>query len=286
MRSNVSTISSDSNTSINSLGKKRRAPAPPSKLMNQVSIPEETPSMVIQENHFNNEAALMTRRVLPDIPVPECDLNEPDIVPKPKVHPDKPKIVSKKPEITHQPQPAPRSSILEEAKIDVELASKHHSKKKSAKKQSKKASEKNQVPSSLELEEEAKTSLEADQRPLSPDSALASSESSGSSLRKQGKILKGDYSNSIPHEKSGLVRITPYASSSYEQFKPVVRKSDKIKEKIALFSCSNGQERGHYSTSTIGKVFPIPRKPTESNGNQVISRRQNCTIKVVQFFII
>ena len=116
MRSNVSTISSDSNTSINSLGKKRRAPAPPSKLMNQVSIPEETPSMVIQENHFNNEAALMTRRVLPDIPVPECDLNEPDIVPKPKVHPEKPKIVSKKPEIAHQPQPAPRSSILEEAK--------------------------------------------------------------------------------------------------------------------------------------------------------------------------
>ena len=54
---NLSTISSGSVTSISSLGKKKRAPAPPSKKpsVTQVSIPEETPSMVHFENHSNNE---------------------------------------------------------------------------------------------------------------------------------------------------------------------------------------------------------------------------------------
>ena len=183
MRSNVSTISTDSNTSINSLGKKRRAPLPPpSKLISQVSIPEETPSMVqIESNLVPKEEV---RRVLPEVPKVE--------VPK--------------------PEPAPRN-LLEEAKVDKDMKKKRNKSKKDI-------------------------SAE-DLRALSPDSALASSESSGSSLRKmQGK----------PHS---LVRITPYG-----QFKPVVRKSSKIQEKIAIFSTPNERD----SAKTIGKVFPIPRQ--------------------------
>ena len=108
MRSNLSTISTDSTTSINSLGKsKRRAPLPPrvatSKKhlsMNQVSIPEETPSMVQLEQHYNvnhnsvpkNNTESEVRRILPEVPKqplppppPLATQYEPDIVPKPKI---------------------------------------------------------------------------------------------------------------------------------------------------------------------------------------------------------
>ena len=107
MRSNLSTISTDSTTSINSLGKsKRRAPLPPrvatSKKhlsMNQVSIPEETPSMVQLEQHYNVNHSVPknteseVRRILPEVPKqplppPPPSLAtqyEPDIVPKPKI---------------------------------------------------------------------------------------------------------------------------------------------------------------------------------------------------------
>ena len=106
MRSNLSTISTDSTTSINSLGKsKRRAPLPPrvatSKKhlsMNQVSIPEETPSMVQLEQHYNVNHSVPknteseVRRILPEVPKqplppppPLATQYEPDIVPKPKI---------------------------------------------------------------------------------------------------------------------------------------------------------------------------------------------------------
>ena len=108
MRSNLSTISTDSTTSINSLGKsKRRAPLPPrvatSKKqlsINQVSIPEETPSMVQLEQHYNvnhnsvpkNNTESEVRRILPEVPKqplppppPLATQYEPDIVPKPKI---------------------------------------------------------------------------------------------------------------------------------------------------------------------------------------------------------
>ena len=109
MRSNLSTISTDSTTSINSLGKsKRRAPLPPRVAtsqkkqlsMNQVSIPEETPSMVQLEQHYNvnhnsvpkNNTELEVRRILPEVPKqplppppPLATQYEPDIVPKPKI---------------------------------------------------------------------------------------------------------------------------------------------------------------------------------------------------------
>ena len=110
MRSNLSTISTDSTTSINSLGKsKRRAPLPPrvatSKKqlsINQVSIPEETPSMVQLEQHYNvnhnsvpkNNTESEVRRILPEVPKqplppppPLATQYEPDIVPKPKIAP-------------------------------------------------------------------------------------------------------------------------------------------------------------------------------------------------------
>ena len=59
---NLSTISSGSVTSISSLGKKKRAPAPPPKQklypsVTQISIPEETPSMVHLENHQHSDDA-------------------------------------------------------------------------------------------------------------------------------------------------------------------------------------------------------------------------------------
>lgn len=245
-RSNMSTISTDSNTSINSLGKKRRAPLPPPsssstlKLMNQVSIPEETPSMVHLENHVPNlvEQQPTVRRVLPEVPPPPPPerIEEPKIVPKSDPPPPPPPVIAAKPE------PAPRSSIiLDEVKIDtpIDITKK---KKKSAKKNKKN-----------EVIPEPTTSADQDQdgRALSPDSALASSESSaGSSLRKQGK------------QSSNLVRITPY-----QQFKPVVQKSARIQEKIALFSgqkinagqASKNQE--NLTKTTTGRIFPIPRQP-------------------------
>ena len=66
MRSNVSTISAtESITSINSIGKKRRAPIPPKKPMT-ISIPEETPSMIQLENVPKMEEN--AKRVLPEVP--------------------------------------------------------------------------------------------------------------------------------------------------------------------------------------------------------------------------
>ena len=89
------------------------------------------------------------------------------------------------------------------------------------------------------------------ERPLSPDSALASSESSGSSLRKQGKVGNNNNNN------NGLFRIV-----TYQQFKPVLRKSANIQEKIAIFS-RTGQPSSSSSvcnSSTTGKTFPIQRQ--------------------------
>ena len=91
-----------------------------------------------------------------------------------------------------------------------------------------------------------------DLRPLSPDSALASSESSGSSLRKQGKVGLHSQNNN-----NGLFRIV-----TYQQFKPVLRKSANIQEKIAIFS-RTGQPSSSSSvcnSSTTGKTFPIQRQ--------------------------
>ena len=85
------------------------------------------------------------------------------------------------------------------------------------------------------------------ERPLSPDSALASSESSGSSLRKQGKV--GNSNN------NGLFRIV-----TYQQFKPVLRKSANIQEKIAIFSRTGPPSSSMCNSSTTGKTFPIQRQ--------------------------
>ena len=87
------------------------------------------------------------------------------------------------------------------------------------------------------------------ERPLSPDSALASSESSGSSLRKQGKVGLHNQNNN-----NGLFRIV-----TYQQFKPVLRKSANIQEKIAIFS-RTGQPSSVCNSSTTGKTFPIQRQ--------------------------
>merc|ERR1712045_907189 len=65
---NLSTISSGSVTSISSLGKKKRAPAPPPKQklypsVTQISIPEETPSMVHLENNHNFDNSAVAQKV-------------------------------------------------------------------------------------------------------------------------------------------------------------------------------------------------------------------------------
>ena len=86
------------------------------------------------------------------------------------------------------------------------------------------------------------------ERPLSPDSALASSESSGSSLRKQGKVGN----NSQNNNNNGLFRIV-----TYQQFKPVLRKSANIQEKIAIFSRTGQPSTSMRNSSTTGKTFPI-----------------------------
>ena len=91
-----------------------------------------------------------------------------------------------------------------------------------------------------------------DLRPLSPDSALASSESSGSSLRKQGKVGL----NSQNNNNNGLFRIV-----TYQQFKPVLRKSANIQEKIAIFSRTGQPSSSSVcNSSTTGKTFPIQRQ--------------------------
>ena len=152
------------------------------------------------------------------------------------------------------PEPAPRSSLIEDqAKIEVETPKK----KKSAKKHKNKDKHSN-VPSSLNRNSELLPSEHEiippppispnHERPLSPDSALASSESSGSSLRKQGKV--GNSNN------NGLFRIV-----TYQQFKPVLRKSANIQEKIAIFSRTGQPSSSSMcNSSTTGKTFPIQRQ--------------------------
>ena len=131
-------------------------------------------------------------------------------------------------------------------------------KKKSAKKHKNKDKHSN-VPSSLNRNSELLPSEHEiipppppispnHERPLSPDSALASSESSGSSLRKQGKV--GNSNN------NGLFRIV-----TYQQFKPVLRKSANIQEKIAIFSRTGQPSSSSMcNSSTTGKTFPIQRQ--------------------------
>ena len=91
------------------------------------------------------------------------------------------------------------------------------------------------------------------ERPLSPDSALASSESSGSSLRKQGKN-QGKFSLNRTSNNGQLVQIV-----TYQQFQPVLRKSANIQEKIAIFSKqTSGSAR--CTSLTTGKTFPTLRQ--------------------------
>ena len=269
-RSNASVISNTGSvTSINSVGKKRRAPAPPGakKQVLPEPISEETPSMLHLENNNNKPHRLeeIGRRVLPDLPVPKTKQKIPkenipreiipkentprEIIPKeinvPKSPQDDPPPYTEQP--SDRPAPAPRSSLLEEAKIDLEMPSK----KKSAKKLKNKVVESTPVPSPVSPEPEVpilqETSLNDRkiERALSPDSALASSESSGSSLNRKNK-----------EGKKALVPITPY-----EQFRPVVRKSRQIQEKIAIFSGLMPPTCDLSSTTGGVRVFPIPKKP-------------------------
>jgi outer membrane lipoprotein-sorting protein len=286
--SNMSTISSTgSMSSLSSLRMKRRAPAPPKKsTVAQISIPEETPSMVYIEESSrpvlpDKTSTLRSfqkepNRVLPDLPIrkmPDQKLKRQQEVvdektPSPRLEkvthlppplPVKPPPYSSSSEL---PEPAPRVSLLKEAKIDVESPRKH---KKSAKKHKKDKQPKTdqiienvnprqpshqpvqtsvdkyneelaednnnkKVPIEVVVDQSsAKTQLVvggSHERSLSPDSALASSESSsGTSSRKvnPGKVYQQ------------LIRISPY-----EPFKPpVVLKSSNIKEKIAMFSSGN-----------------------------------------------
>ena len=157
-----------------------------------------------------------------------------------------------------RPAPAPRSSLLEEAKIDVEMSSK----KKSAKKSKNKVVPNNPVPldppvtPSPQIEEvpilqETLKDRSKIERALSPDSALAPSESSGSSLHRKNNNNQG---------KKQLVQILPY-----EQFRPVVRKSRQIQEKIAIFSGSMPLTPSDNISSTTGgiRVFPIRKDSFE-----------------------
>merc|ERR1712241_983267 len=140
---------------------------------------------------------------------------EPDIVPKPKISP-KPNVVGvnqvKSTQGEIRPEPAPRSSLIEDAKIDVETPRK----KKSAKKHKNKDKNINvplMTPSELPSEP-----ILPSERPLSPDSALASSESSGSSLRKQGEpvdldLNSADGKTGTFDEKETTVQLRPKAPS-------------------------------------------------------------------------
>merc|ERR1712141_64046 len=111
---NLSTISSGSVTSISSLGKKKRAPAPPpaskKSTVTQISIPEETPSMVHLEDHSENivvpkpeppKKETTVKRMLPEVPTKE--LPAPPSYEESEGH-NKPST---------NPLPAPRSSLLE-----------------------------------------------------------------------------------------------------------------------------------------------------------------------------
>merc|ERR1711953_933809 len=158
-RSNASVISNTGSvTSINSVGKKRRAPVPPAVKKVPEPISEETPSMIHLENNNNTKPHRLEeigRRVLPDLPVPKNKQTlvkpparniELDIVvpkPSPPAKDDPPPYTESAVEQpSDQPAPAPRSSLLEEAKIDVEMSSK----KKSAKKLKNKVGPNNPVP--------------------------------------------------------------------------------------------------------------------------------------------
>ena len=278
-RSNASVISNTGSvTSINSVGKKRRAPVPPAIKKVPEPISEETPSMIHLENNNNvtkpHRLEEIGRRVLPDLPVPKSKQNlvrpaasrniELDIVvPKPappaKDNPP-PYTESAVEQPSDRPAPAPRSSLLEEAKIDVEMSSK----KKSAKKLKNKVVPNNPVPldppvtppqvEEVPILQETLTDRSKIERALSPDSALASSESSGSSLHRKNH-------NSNNQGKKQLVQILPY-----EQFRPVVRKSRQIQEKIAIFSGSMPPTPSDNISSTTGgiRVFPIPKKPSSN----------------------
>ena len=132
-RSNASVISNTGSvTSINSVGKKRRAPVPPAIKKVPEPISEETPSMIHLENNNNvtkpHRLEEIGRRVLPDLPVPKNKQNlvkpparniELDsVVPKPSppAKDDPPPYTESAVEQpSDRPAPAPRSSLLEEA---------------------------------------------------------------------------------------------------------------------------------------------------------------------------
>ena len=177
------------------------------------------------------------KRLLPEVPIKELppppSYEESEEATKPK-HKQTAENVNKV-----NPMPAPRPSLLEEAKVDKEST-----KKKTSAKKHKNTSKDivTQVPLYIETDRIKSERIEADRnasenRPLSPDSALASSESSG------GKQGKTNYLN--------LVKIAPY-----EQFKPVIRKSAKIQEKIAIFSPSEAPTKSpNCLKATANKVL-------------------------------
>ena len=178
------------------------------------------------------------KRLLPEVPIKELppppSYEESEEATKPK-HKQTAENVNK----VNNPMPAPRPSLLEEAKVDKEP-----NKKKTSAKKHKNTSKDivTQVPLYIETDQIKSERIEADRnasenRPLSPDSALASSESSG------GKQGKTNYLN--------LVKIAPY-----EQFKPVIRKSAKIQEKIAIFSPTEALPKSpNYLNATASKVL-------------------------------
>ena len=170
---------------------------------------------------------------------------------------------------TNNPLPAPRSSLLEEAKVDKK-SSKTKKNAKNHKKNKDTTGSTTVVPSSLYIENQPEMVVSKN-RPLSPDSALASSESSGG---KQGK---------------NLIRIT-----SYEPFKPVIRKSARIQEKIALFSptgrldeksgsgiSSKPKDCPNLLSKTIN-TYPRPRPLPDSVYQAPINRNAQLLIQEAQ----
>ena len=167
------------------------------------------------------------------------------------------------------PLPAPRSSLLEDAKVDKK-SSKTKKNAKNHKKNKDNTGSTTVVPSSLYIENQPEMVVSKN-RPLSPDSALASSESSGG---KQGK---------------NLIRIT-----SYEPFKPVIRKSARIQEKIALFSptgrldeksgsgiSSKPKDCPNLLSKTIN-TYPRPRPLPDSVYQAPINRNAQLLIQEAQ----
>ena len=143
--------------------------------------------------------------------------------------------------------------------------------------------------------------VEPKHRPLSPDSALASSESSGGKQGKNKTSVSGgknnrrqnfrennnDFTkNQQQRQQSGLagslIRINPY-----EQFKPVVKKSARIQEKIALFerkkfvkSSLDQNLNKSLMTSKTNCTFPRPR--SQSFTSLMVDLRQDI-IRVSSF---